>query len=174
MYYVHWELMFLHADSLHRIERIKWRLEFFADLRNNLADCQKVYSLSQGFARLLGLTVLSSRMISYLLLLNEHKETLDFGLGCPWRHSFSILLPPHTPDSLPTPFFFFFLFFFSKTNSVTHLALGFYIYKEKRYFEYDACWTRCLNQIYENTNLHLLSVGRGFPCRNKWAGFPKT
>lgn len=56
-----------------------------------------------------------------------------------------------------------------------HLALGFYIYKgeKKEYFEYDACRTRCLNQIYEDTNLHLLSVWRGFPYRNKRLGFPK-
>lgn len=34
-------------------------------------------------------------MISYLLLLNEHKETSDFGLGCPY-HSYSIFIP-HIP-----------------------------------------------------------------------------
>lgn len=137
---MHWELMFLHADSLHRTERIKWRLEFFADLGNNLADCQKVYSLSQGFARLFGLTVLSSRMISYLLLLNEHKETLDFGLGCPW-HSYSILLPPHTPDSLPTPFFF--SFFFQRPTALLTLHLVFTYTRKKMIF-----WIWCLlNQV---------------------------
>lgn len=45
--------------------------------------------------------------------------------------------------------------------------------RKKKYFEYDACWTRCLNQLYENTNLHLLSVWRGFPYRNQGLGFPK-
>lgn len=27
---------------------------------------------------------------------------------------------------------------------------------------------------YENTHLHLLTVWRGFPCRNKGLGFPKS
>lgn len=45
--------------------------------------------------------------------------------------------------------------------------------KKNQHFEYDACRTRCLNQIYEDTNLHLLSVWRGFPYRNKGLGFPK-
>lgn len=27
---------------------------------------------------------------------------------------------------------------------------------------------------YENTNLHLLTVWRGFPYRNKGLGFPKS
>lgn len=46
-------------------------------------------------------------------------------------------------------------------------------HEKNQHFEYDACRTRCLNQIYEDTNLHLLSVWRGFPCRNKGLGFPK-
>lgn len=119
------------ADSLHRTERIEWLcLEFFADWGNNLADCQKVYSLSQGFARLFGLTVLSSRMISYLLLLNEHKETLDFGLGCPW-HSYSIWLPPHTPWFSSHTLYFILFYLFQRPTALLTLHLVFTYTRKK-------------------------------------------
>lgn len=72
---------------------------------------------------------------------------------------------------------FFLTFFFlrqsEKPTVLLTLHLVFTIQGKKKNFEYDACWTRCLNQIYENTNLHLLSVWRGFPDRNKGLGFPK-
>lgn len=157
--------MFLHADSLHSTERIKWRLEFFTDWEIIWPIVRKRLSVVTEFAH-----CTLSWMISYLLLLNEHKETLDFG--------FKVSVTQLTVYHYHTPRVLFSHLFScdsQKTNSVTHLALGFYIYKEKKthYFEYDACWTRCLNQIYENTNLHLLSVWRGSPHRNKGLGFPK-
>lgn len=111
-------------------------------------------------------------MISYLLLLNEHKEILGFGfwVSVTQIHTNTVYCYHTTPvlsHLFPTTV--------KKPTVLTHLALGFYTYKEKKKqrFEYDACWTRCLNQIYENTNLHLLSVWRGFPYRNKGLGFPK-
>lgn len=142
--------MFLHAESPHSTERIKWRQS---------SDSVCVVTAFPHCTL--------SWMISYLLLLNEHKDVFNFGLVSMTQIQCMITTHPgfFTPFSYDS----------QKTNSVTHLALGFYIYKEKKiqYFEYDACWTRCLNQIYENTNLHLLSVWRGFPYRNKGLGFPK-
>lgn len=61
-----------------------------------------------------------------------------------------------------------------QNNSPCTWFLHIYGRKTTQHFEYDACWTRCLNQIYENTNVHLLSVWREFPDRNKGLGFPKN
>lgn len=92
--------------------------------------------------------------------MNEHKETLDFSLSM--SHT-----PTHTVVLTSSPFFFY-----PSQKNLIHVALGFLHSRQRKQwcFEYDACWTRCLNQIHDNTNLHLLSVwgvGGG-------AGFPKT
>lgn len=81
-----------------------------------------------------------SWMISYLLLLNEHKEIFDFGLECPW-HKYSMLLLPHTP------FFFTPFSFDSQKNQQCYSPCTWFLHIQgkKIYFEYVACWTRCLN-----------------------------
>lgn len=82
-------MMFLHAYSLHSTEREnRVTSGVLRRLGNNLANHQKASPSSFTHCTL-------SWMISYLLLLNEHNKTLDFGLECPW-HNYSILLP-HTP-----------------------------------------------------------------------------
>lgn len=127
--------------------------------RIDLTNHQKASSSSKRFCMAFGAHCTLNRMISYLLLLNEHKEFL--GLGFPWQSNY---LLPRTH---------FIPLLSATVKRPTHLALDFYTYKEKKHFEYDACWTRCLNQTYENTNLQLLSVWRGFPDGNKRLGFPK-
>lgn len=86
-------------------------------------------------------------MISYLLLLNEHKETSDFGLGCPY-HSYSIFIP-HIPVGVFLLFGWFFLsppiFLFSlpvavkRPTALLTLHLVCTLRRKKKYFEYDAC-----------------------------------
>ncbi len=159
--------MFLHAYSLHRTERIKWRLEFFADwkiiwpvIRKRLHR-HRVHSLS-------------SQLNDFILAAIEWAQR-DFRF---W-FKVSVTQLQYIITTHPRFFFFFFphLFFLrqSKDQQCYSPCTWFFTdtRKKKHYFEYEACWTRCLNQIYENTNLHLLSVWRGFPYRNKGLGFPK-
>lgn len=104
-----------------------------------------------------------------------------FHTRCYWmstkRFKILVLVSTNTACYYHTPLFFTpFSYESQKTNSVTHLALGFYIYnwkKKNQYFEYYACRTRCLNQIYEDTNLHLVSL-EGVSLQKQGAGFPKT
>lgn len=117
-------------------------------LVNNLANRQKVDSLY-------------SQLNDFILAAIEWAQRdLRF-----WFHVLKYsMLCPHTVFS-PPPYLFPMTF-------TLHLVFT-YTRKKKEYFEYDACRTRCLNQIYEDTNLHLLSVWRGFPYRNKRLGFPE-
>lgn len=80
-----------------------------------------------------------SQMISNLLLLNEHKETLDFGLECP-RHNDGMLLPPHIHLLLVFWFYFFFPFsFLLRQQRCSPCTWFLHIQeKKKRDFEYDA------------------------------------
>lgn len=68
--------------------------------------------------------------------------------------------PPHLPH-FPTTV---------KNNQQCYSFCTWFVHKP--YFEYNACRTRCLNQTYEDTNLHLLSVWRGLLYRNKGPCFP--
>lgn len=68
--------------------------------------------------------------------------------------------PPHSP-LFPTTV---------RNNQQCFSSCTWFVHKP--YFEYNACKTRCLNQTYEDTNLHLLSVWRGLPYRNEGPGFP--
>lgn len=94
-------------------------------------------------------------VISYSLLLSEHTEIQHFGLASPLSPS-----PPCTP-LFPTTV---------RNNQLCFSSCTWFVHKP--YFEYDACKSRCLNQTYEDTNLHLLSVWRGLPYRNEGPGFP--
>lgn len=78
-----------------------------------------------------------SWMISYLLLLNEHKEILEFGLECP-RHKYSITLP-HIPG-----FFSPFFSYDSQKNQQCYSPCTWFLqYKEKK-----KLWIWCLlNQV---------------------------
>lgn len=156
----------VHADSPHSAERIKWSSsQIGKQLGRSSERVLTVTELLHGF-----LGSLYSQSYDFILAAIEWAQR-DF------RFWFRVSMT-QLQYIIPTQPCFFFPHLFSydsqKTNSITHLALGFYTHKEKnQYFEYDACWTRCLNQIYENTNLHLLSVWRGFPDRNEALGFPK-
>lgn len=80
----------LHGDSLHSAERIK-----SVSSSQIGKEFGKGCSLSQSCCMAFWALCTLCCMISYLLLLNEHKETSDFGLGCPY-HSYSIFIP-HIP-----------------------------------------------------------------------------
>lgn len=113
--------MFLHAYSLHSTERIKWRLEFFADweiiwpiIRKHLHR-HRVHSLYS--------------QLNDLILAAIEWAQRDF------RFWFKVSLTQlQYIITTHTPCFFSHLFSYDsqKTNSVTHLALGFYRYKEKK------------------------------------------
>lgn len=115
-----------------------------------------------------GVPSLYSQLNDFILAAIEWAQRcFQFLVSCPW-HKYSVWLP-HTPVSSHL-----FPMTVRKPTVLLTLHLVFTFTRKKiQYFEYDACWTRCLNQIYKNTNLHLLSVWRGFPYRNKWLGFPK-
>lgn len=118
------------------------------------------------FAWLFGLTILSVKWFHTCCYWMSTKRLKILVLECPW-HNYSKLLP-----QTPVLSHFSFPMTVKRPTSLLTLHLVF-TQEKKQYFEYDACWTRCLNQIYENTNLHLLSVWRGFPYRNMGLGFPK-
>lgn len=134
-------------------------------LRSNLANHQKAFSSSKSCRMAFWAHCTLSRMISYLLLLNEHKKTLRFWFRVSMTQLQYIIITTHPYFITP--------FFPLKVKRPTPLLTLHLVFTFTRKKKYDACWTRCLNQIYENTNLHLLSVWRGFPYRNKGLGFPK-
>lgn len=85
-----------------------------------------------------------------------HKEIQNFSFAPPPKPT-----PiPHVPQFPMTV----------KNNQQCYSSCTWFVHKP--YFEYNACKARCLNQTYEDTNLHLLSVWRGFPYRNEGPGFP--
>lgn len=103
-----------------------------------------------------------------------------FHTRCYWmstkRFKILVLVSTNTACYYHTPLFFTpFSYESQKTNSVTHLALGFYIYN----------WKKKINTLnmmpaepgalikYMRTQICTLSVWRGFPYRNKGPGFPK-
>lgn len=102
-------------------------------------------------------------------------ESSQTGLEFKWFHTrcywmstkrFKTLVlrrPPHgpTPPRFPTTV---------KNNQQCYSSCTWFV--QKPYFEYNACRTRCLNQTYEDTNLHLLSVWTGLPHRDEGPGFP--
>lgn len=122
-------------------------------LGNNLANQRKASPSSR-----CSLTALSVKWFHTCCYWMSTKRLYVFGLECPW-HNYSILLLWHT------------LFFFTP----------FFLRQSKDQQCYSPC-TWFLNMMpaepgalikYENTNLHLLSVWRGSPYRNKGLGFPK-
>lgn len=153
-------MMFLHADYLHRTERIKWRLEVL-EIIGQSSELRR----HKVVAWLFGLTVLSVEwfhICCYWMSTKRHRFWFRVSITVYYSHTAQFFFTPFIPSTVkrPTPF----------------LTCTWFLHFQwkKSYFKYDACWTRCLNQIDENTNLHLLSVWRGFPYRNKGAGFPKT
>lgn len=87
-------------------------------------------------------------------------ESSQTGLGFKWFHArcywmstktFKTLVlrppPPQSPH-FPTTV--------QKKNQQCYSSCTWFV--QKPYFEYNACRTRCLNQTYEDTNLHLVSL----------------
>lgn len=150
-------MMFVHANSPHRTERLEGP-------RRSSSEISAVSKFPH---------CTLSWMISYLLLLNEHKEILESGLECPW-HKYSILLP-HTPVF---PHLFFSLQQSEKPTVLLTLHLVFTHTRKKKTHTHNT-----LNMMpaepgalikYMRTQIcTFCQSGGGFPTENKGLGFPK-
>lgn len=139
----------LHAESLHSTERIVTSIIGKRLCRHGVPS---LYSQLNDF--ILAAIEWAQRCFQFWFSVHDTNTVYDY----------------HTPRFLHT------FFLWQSENQQCYSPCTWFLHlqgKKIQYFQYDACWTRCLNQIYENTNLHLLSVWRGFPYRNKGLGFPK-